>query len=352
MIVALNFDPMLRLATSPHVQGTGEQFEYDIRLKGAELRSAALANLGLTARDRDNALELFLDTRPVTATDPLLYISADDTLSSIRATEFMVLRVVGRGDYPSVFITRNLLRYLRHPAEFRLVRGNFNSGSFGEISVIRETASGRLYAQKRLFSPRAGERHPSQVIYFREMSTQLSIFHPAILSLQGIMEEDFHPILLTRFCENGSVGDLLRESIPLSITARWIIIVGTAEGMRILHERLIVHRDLKPDNVLLDDRRWPLVCDFGHSRQLDGPCAEFSSTDVGTIGYQSPELIEGKSLSRPVDVFAFGMLMYSVLTGKFPSRELGDGIAYLVQTAIFEGKRPKIPPMSISKSRK
>lgn len=100
-------------------------------------------------------------------------------------------------------------------------------------------------------------------------------------------------------------------------TKRQIILIGIARGMMILHSRHVIHRDLKPENILLDENFYPHITDFGLSKFFD-PQHSMNQTisNSGTAPYMAPEVINSDHFNTKADVFAFGILMYEVVTGK------------------------------------
>ena len=94
---------------------------------------------------------------------------------------------------------------------------------------------------------------------------------------------------------------------------------AVAEGLAIIHSNNLVHLDLKPDNIFLDEDNTPLIGDFGISNQaLRGEVQEYVTTDKGTMPYISPEIWEGRKFKLEPDIFAFGVILYELLTQKRP----------------------------------
>jgi serine/threonine protein kinase len=115
------------------------------------------------------------------------------------------------------------------------------------------------------------------------------------------------------------------------------IIVGIVLGMRHLHSKDIIHRDLKPGNLLLDEQFRVRICDFGTSR-IEG-CGTTTTTTFATLIYAAPEVFEGESPTKKVDVFAFGLILYELLVGEsvFPSDAAPGRVIELVKST-----RPEI----------
>ncbi|OHS94681.1 hypothetical protein TRFO_39151 [Tritrichomonas foetus] len=113
------------------------------------------------------------------------------------------------------------------------------------------------------------------------------------------------------------------------------IIKEIISGMLYIHQRGIIHRDLKPENILLDAEKHVKISDFGISTLSS---YTIHTTGVGTLTYMSPEQLNGDvHYSNKVDVYAFGILLYFILTkGSTPKVSVGN---------VAMGKKFEIPPM-------
>jgi serine/threonine protein kinase len=124
-------------------------------------------------------------------------------------------------------------------------------------------------------------------------------------------------------------------------TSKSIAALGIAAGMAYLHSKNIIHRDLKPANVLLAADYTPRVGDFGFSKFISTTRQVQMTLGVGSPLYMAPELHTGEdNYSFPVDVYAYGMMIYVMMTGTEPFNGLSP---YQVASTIAEGKRPDIP---------
>ena len=142
-------------------------------------------------------------------------------------------------------------------------------GSFGSVFLIEDKKSHDRYAAK---ISTINDIQASKT-FLREIDIFMKINHPTILQVKGYSLVDFNgeenPTLLTVYQPNGSLHNLLNlESRGLAppewdITRKYITIYGIARGMKYLHKEACIHRDLKPANILLTDRLFPQIADFG-----------------------------------------------------------------------------------------
>jgi serine/threonine protein kinase len=152
---------------------------------------------------------------------------------------------------------------------------------------------------------------------------------------------------------SGSLHDRLRPPHPpLTAPQRLQVLRGVAYGLRTLHDSDLVHLDVKPANILLaclGGETVAKLADFGISKSLD-PSSTFAGSTMGGAGslmWMAPELFKRPAAPSPAsDVYAFGMVMYEMYTGRQPwEAELqASGVSPLVLTAwVLSGSRPSIP---------
>lgn len=141
----------------------------------------------------------------------------------------------------------------------------------------------------------------------------------------------------------GSLWDLLHGGAGALPMARLLqVAVDVAEAMAYLHPK-VVHRDLKPHNVLLDGEGRAKVCDFGIARLRD--CTSLSTTTggpAGTPAYMAPEVFQsGEGAGPPVDVYAFGVLLWEMATRKQPWETLSP-VEIIYAVGVLK-QRPRLP---------
>ncbi|KAK0604140.1 hypothetical protein LWI29_012441 [Acer saccharum] len=146
---------------------------------------------------------------------------------------------------------------------------------------------------------------------------------------------------------NGSLDKLLYSNKKLNIDwfHRFRILRGVASGLLYLHEeweQVVLHRDIKPGNVLLDVDLNGKLGDFGLARLHDHGSNPQTTKLVGTIGYIAPELPTTGKASTSTDVYAFGVFMLEVASGKRPMEQRGFVIDCWRRGAILDASDPKL----------
>jgi serine/threonine protein kinase len=192
-------------------------------------------------------------------------------------------------------------------------------GGFNKVYIGLQKATGVICAIKLLnYKDLKKDRF---ILYEREVRILATLSNPFILRFIGFTNRRPYA-LVTEYVPNGSLRDALRNSKSpttlLNGTQRTVIAYGIAQGMQQLHELDIVHRDLKAANILLDEKFGPRIADFGLSRYTHNDARDEMTTEIGTVHWMAPELIEAKLYTEKVDVYAYGMILWELLTGKIP----------------------------------
>ncbi len=162
--------------------------------------------------------------------------------------------------------------------------------------------------------------HPDFIRRF-EAEAQLvaRLEHPHIVPLYDYWREPSVAYLIMRLLRGGSVQSLLRNETVLSpeIALRMMDQIGSA--LSSAHRAGVVHRDLKPANVLLDEDSNAYLADFGIAKNLSNPTSETQADAVlGSPDYISPEQIRSEYVRPQTDIYALGVMLYELLTGKLP----------------------------------
>jgi hypothetical protein len=200
------------------------------------------------------------------------------------------------------------------------------AGGMGEVYRARDARLNREVAIKML--PDAVVSDPERLRRFEtEARTAGMLNHPNLLSVFDIGEFNGAPYIVTELLQ----GETLREKLrlgPLPLRAAIEYGIQIAHGLAAAHEQGVVHRDLKPENIFIcrDDR--VKILDFGLAKLVHGESALSAATSatmpaktepgvvLGTLGYMSPEQVRGQEADSRSDVFAFGAVLYEMLSGK------------------------------------
>ncbi|CAA7394172.1 unnamed protein product [Spirodela intermedia] len=209
-------------------------------------------------------------------------------------------------------------------AELRDATGDFNAenklgeGGFGPV-YKGKLPDGRTVAVKQL----SVTSHQGKRQFLAEISIISAVQHRNLVKLLGCCFEKEKRLLVYEYLENNSLDRALFGSsgggLQLDWAVRYEICVGMARGLAYLHEesRLrIVHRDVKPSNVLLDGDLNPKISDFGLAKLYDEKMTHITTRIAGTIGYLAPEYAMTGHLTEKVDVFAFGVVVLEILSGR------------------------------------
>jgi serine/threonine protein kinase len=226
------------------------------------------------------------------------------------------------------------------PAGVRLgsyeILGAIGAGGMGEVYRARDSKLGRDVAIKVL--PEAFTRDAGRVLRFeREAKLLAALNHPNIAAIYGIEDSNGSLALVMEYVDGPTLADRIRSG-PIPIEEVLPIARQIADALEYAHEHGIVHRDLKPSNVKVTSDDAVKVLDFGLAKAVQGeasdadihnsPTITHMATEagvlLGTAAYMSPEQAKGKPVDRRADIWAFGCVLYEMLTGKMAFR--GDTV--------------------------
>jgi serine/threonine-protein kinase len=161
-----------------------------------------------------------------------------------------------------------------------------------------------------------GKEENSLERFKKELETIASLEHPAIVPVYDVGEQDGQPYFVMRYMAGGSLSIIIQEGkLSLQDTAR--IIERIAVALDHAHGQGIIHRDIKPDNILFDLNDNPYISDFGVAKLTEVAIdANTESRVVGTPGYMSPEQAYDERVDARSDVYALGVVIYQMLTGR------------------------------------
>src|SRR5271168_400131 len=210
------------------------------------------------------------------------------------------------------------------------------AGGMGEVYRARDTKLKREVALKVLPDSFAGD--PERMARFqREAEVLAALNHPNIAAIYGVEDRALVMELVP--------GETLKGPVPLDTALHYAKQI--ADALEAAHEKNIIHRDLKPANIMVTPAGVIKVLDFGlaavaqssdPSNPADSPTLTISPTRagmiLGTAGYMSPEQARGKGVDKRADIWAFGVVLFEMLTGKplFEGETISDTLAAVLKT--------------------
>jgi len=204
-------------------------------------------------------------------------------------------------------------------AELSLVK---DVPSFKGVTIINEVSDSgqsKVYKGKYKGMDVAVKvfKAPMQGDYRDELDSLLKLHHPNVVSLITCFDSP-SPCIVTLFMPNGDLCKFLENNGAQSKKNATRLSLGIAKGLAYIHEKKLIHRDLKSPNVLLDDHLNPVIVDFGLTHFSTRSLTTVTST-VGTFQWMAPEMFNsGSKYSSKVDVYAFGIILWELLSGQVP----------------------------------
>ena len=205
------------------------------------------------------------------------------------------------------------------------IESMLGAGGMGEVYRARDARLNRTVAIKVL--PKSFSADADRLQRFvQEARAAAALNHPNILSIFDIGEERGAPYIVSELLEGTTLREQVRDG-PLPLRKAIDCGLQVARGLAAAHGKGIVHRDLKPENIFLTEDGRVKILDFGLAKLTrpeegaggDAPTVQVNTEPgqvMGTVGYMAPEQVRGKAADQRADIFAFGSILYEMLSGK------------------------------------
>ena len=227
------------------------------------------------------------------------------------------------------------------------VLGPLGAGGMGEVYRARDTRLGRDVAIKVL--PESFARDPDRIARFeREARLLAAVNHPAIGAIYGAEEFDSLRCIIMELVPGETLAERISRG-PMTFEEACDLSSQIAEALEAAHEKGVIHRDLKPSNIKVTPEGKVKVLDFGLAKAMetsspdeglsDSPTAPMAQkehtragTILGTAAFMSPEQARGKPVDKRTDIWAFGCILYEMLSGRraFAGETATDILAAIV----------------------
>ena len=235
---------------------------------------------------------------------------------------------------------------------YRLVE-KIGAGGMGDVWRAVDTRLGREVAVK-MISEQLAQDPEALARFEREARAVAALSHSNVLALYDVGREDGVSYVVTELLHGATLRDRLAGG-PMKPRAAVEVALQAAQGLAAAHSRGLVHRDLKPENLFVTSDGGVKILDFGLARfEAAGTMAADESattltrstipgTVMGSPGYMSPEQVRGQVADARSDLFAFGAVLYEMLSGSraFPGPSLADTVS-----AVLQGEPPPFHPSS------
>src|SRR5512136_2661032 len=239
------------------------------------------------------------------------------------------------------------------------ITSKIGKGGMGEVFQAKDQILGRNVAIKVL--PDEFARDIDRVARFqREAKLLASINHANIAAIHGLEESGGTTFLVMELVEGETLAERLkRGAIPVEESLK--LALQIAEALEAAHDKGVIHRDLKPANIKVTPDGKVKVLDFGLAKAYAGEQAEMNLSNsptlsematqqgviLGTAAYMSPEQARGESVDKKADIWAFGVVLFEMLTGRgmFEGRTVSDTLAaVLMREPEWKRLRPNLHP--------
>ncbi len=191
-------------------------------------------------------------------------------------------------------------------------------GGMATVYRAKQSSIGRTVAIKVM--PMFFMHEPTFMQRFeREVQVIAELQHPRVLPVYDYGQIEGRPFIVMAYMPGGTLTDLIKQGpMPLDETVR--LMEQIAEGLDHAHRKGVIHRDFKPSNVLLDENGNAYLSDFGIAKISESTVQLTGSGVVGTPAYMAPEMASYAEVTPAVDIYAMGVTLYQMLTGKLPYR--------------------------------
>jgi serine/threonine protein kinase/tetratricopeptide (TPR) repeat protein len=201
-------------------------------------------------------------------------------------------------------------------SHYRIVE-KIGAGGMGEVYLALDTKLNRKVALKFL-PPHLCQDDDCRRRFTREAQAAAKLSHPNIIHVYEVSEYQGRPFFAMEHIEGRSLRDVNAEELDIDRIIG--IAIQLSDGLHSAHAAGVIHRDIKPSNIIIDSSGRPKLLDFGLATVKGSEHLTKTGSTLGTVGYMSPEQIEGKATDARSDLFSLGVVLYELIANKSPFR--------------------------------
>lgn len=230
---------------------------------------------------------------------------------------------------------------------YRMIR-QLASGSFAETWLATDTALDRYVAIKVLHT--SHDREPEQETgeFLREARIAASVSHPNVVAVFDAGTTGERPILVMEWVDGVSLKQEIVTKRRMSPERSITVVAELLDGLDSIHNEGIIHRDIKPQNIMVNEYGTVKLTDFGIARLTGESESMHDGTATGSAAYMSPEQAQGLSVTPASDMYATGVILYEMMTGRLPFRheDPQEVLRMHISQPVIRPRRlnPSIPP--------
>jgi serine/threonine protein kinase len=200
-------------------------------------------------------------------------------------------------------------------SHYRIVE-KIGAGGMGEVYLAEDTELHRRVALKFL-PPHLCQDDDCRKRFKREAQAAAGLDHPNIAAIHEVGDFQGRPFYAMQIVEGQSLKDVIAgKELPIDRILE--ICIQVCEGLQAAHDKGIIHRDIKPSNILLDSHGRVRIVDFGLAAIRGAEHLTKTGSTLGTIGYMSPEQVQGEEIDQRSDLFSLGVVLYELVTRQDP----------------------------------
>lgn len=197
------------------------------------------------------------------------------------------------------------------------INAHLGQGGMGNVYRATDTMLGREVALKMLH-PQLTMQTQFLERFKKEARVLAQLLHPNIAVIYNFIEQQGNHFMVMEYVEGASLDDLLKKYGTLPPEFIVPVFIQALEGLQHAHRKNIFHRDIKPSNIMLTPDGTVKLMDFGIAKVAGEQKMTQVNKIVGTVEFMAPELIQGKDASASSDIYAMGVTLYELISGKLP----------------------------------
>ena len=218
------------------------------------------------------------------------------------------------------------------------INAHLGQGGMGNVYRATDTMLGREVALKMLH-PQLTMQTQFLERFKKEARVLAQLLHPNIAVIYNFIEQQGNHFMVMEYVEGASLDELLKKYGTLPPEFVVPVFIQALEGLQHAHRKHIFHRDIKPSNIMLTPDGTVKLMDFGIAKVAGEQKMTQVNKIVGTVEFMAPELIQGKDASALSDIYAMGVTLYELISGKLPFESDTD---FNLMQAILK-KKPSPP---------